>query len=117
MTIAHLNEVDPLACPPCGGAMKVIAFIQPPQGDGLRSPLHTPQAAQPGILNRENGQISRNEHANVLGPAGILVQYTEVARVNRTRFSHGTGVFPCSDSCAVAGYGWQLSPRPSLGCH
>ena len=25
-------EVDPLSCPQCGGQMKVVAFIEPPQG-------------------------------------------------------------------------------------
>jgi hypothetical protein len=32
MLIKRVYEVDPLACPRCGGAMKVIAFIEPPQG-------------------------------------------------------------------------------------
>ena len=32
MLIKRVYEVDPLECPKCGGAMKVIAFIEPPQG-------------------------------------------------------------------------------------
>ncbi len=32
MLIKRVYEVDPLACPQCGGMMKVIAFIEPPQG-------------------------------------------------------------------------------------
>ena len=32
MLIKRVYEVDPLACPKCGGQMKVIAFIEPPQG-------------------------------------------------------------------------------------
>lgn len=32
MLIKRIYEVDPLACPKCGGRMKVIAFIEPPQG-------------------------------------------------------------------------------------
>ena len=32
MLIKRVYEVDPLACPKCGGAMKVLAFIEPPQG-------------------------------------------------------------------------------------
>jgi hypothetical protein len=32
MLIKRVYEVDPLACPKCGGVMKVIAFIEPPQG-------------------------------------------------------------------------------------
>ena len=25
----QVNEIDPLACPKCGGEMKVVAFIEP----------------------------------------------------------------------------------------
>jgi len=32
MLIKRVYEVDPLACPKCGGQMKVVAFIEPPQG-------------------------------------------------------------------------------------
>jgi hypothetical protein len=32
MLINRVYEVDPLACPKCGGTMKVFAFIEPPQG-------------------------------------------------------------------------------------
>ena len=32
MLIKRVYEIDPLACPQCGGQMKVIAFIKPPQG-------------------------------------------------------------------------------------
>jgi hypothetical protein len=32
MLIKRVYEVDPLACPQCGGTMKVLAFIEPPQG-------------------------------------------------------------------------------------
>jgi len=32
MLIKRVYEIDPLACPKCGGPMKVIAFIEPPQG-------------------------------------------------------------------------------------
>jgi len=32
MLIARVYEVDPLACPKCGGTMTVVAFIEPPQG-------------------------------------------------------------------------------------
>jgi hypothetical protein len=33
MLIKRVYEIDPLACPKCGGQMKVIAFIETPQGD------------------------------------------------------------------------------------
>ena len=29
MLIKRLYEIDPLACPECGGQMKVVAFIEP----------------------------------------------------------------------------------------
>ncbi len=32
MLIKRVYEIDPLTCPHCGGTMKVIAFIEPPQG-------------------------------------------------------------------------------------
>jgi len=32
MLIKRVYEVDPLSCPQCGGLMKVVAFIEPPQG-------------------------------------------------------------------------------------
>ena len=31
MLIKRVYEVDPLACPNCGGVMKVVAFIEPPR--------------------------------------------------------------------------------------
>jgi len=31
MLIKRIYEVDPLACPKCGGVMKVVSFIKPPQ--------------------------------------------------------------------------------------
>ena len=33
MLIKRVYEVNPLACPRCGGEMKVVAFREPPQGD------------------------------------------------------------------------------------
>ena len=33
MLIKRVYELDPLACPRCGGQMKVIAFIEPPQAE------------------------------------------------------------------------------------
>jgi hypothetical protein len=32
MLIKRVYEIDPLACPRCGGQMKVVAFLEPPQG-------------------------------------------------------------------------------------
>ena len=36
MLIKRVYEVDPLACPHCGGEMKVVAFIEPPPTRGHR---------------------------------------------------------------------------------
>jgi len=33
------SEVDPLCCPECGGQMKVISFIEPPQTDVIEAIL------------------------------------------------------------------------------
>jgi hypothetical protein len=37
--IQKVYEVDPLTCPDCGGTMKVIAFIDPPQEDVIEKIL------------------------------------------------------------------------------
>ncbi|MBC8871338.1 MAG: hypothetical protein H8E44_18080 [Planctomycetes bacterium] len=39
MLIKRVYEVDPLSCPRCGTEMKVIAFIDPPQGDVIEKTL------------------------------------------------------------------------------
>jgi hypothetical protein len=39
MLIKRVYEIDPLACPKCGGQMKVIAFIDPPQGNVIEKIL------------------------------------------------------------------------------
>ena len=39
MLIKRVYEVDPLTCPHCGGDMKVVAFIEPPQGDVIEKIL------------------------------------------------------------------------------
>jgi hypothetical protein len=33
MLIKRVYEVDPLTCPQCGGVMRVVAFLEPPQGE------------------------------------------------------------------------------------
>lgn len=39
MLIKRVYEVDPLCCPECGGQMKVVAFIEPPQADVIEEIL------------------------------------------------------------------------------
>jgi hypothetical protein len=37
--IKRLYEIDPLACPECGGQMKILAFIEAPQADVIEKIL------------------------------------------------------------------------------
>ena len=39
MLIKRVYEVDPLCCPQCGGQMKVVSFIEPPQADVIEEIL------------------------------------------------------------------------------
>jgi len=39
MLIKRVYEVDPLACPKCGGIMKVVSFIEPPQAEVIEKIL------------------------------------------------------------------------------
>ena len=39
MLIKRVYEVDPLACPKCGGVMKVVTFIEPPQAQVIEKIL------------------------------------------------------------------------------
>jgi hypothetical protein len=39
MLIKRVYEVDPLCCPECGGQMKVVSFIEPPQADAIEAIL------------------------------------------------------------------------------
>jgi len=39
MLIKRVYEIDPMACPECGGVMKVAAFIEPPQGNVIEKIL------------------------------------------------------------------------------
>lgn len=39
MLIKRIYEVDPLICPQCGGQMKVVAFIEPPQSEVIEKIL------------------------------------------------------------------------------
>jgi len=39
MLIKRVYDVDPLCCPECGGQMKVVSFIEPPQADVIEAIL------------------------------------------------------------------------------
>jgi hypothetical protein len=45
MLIKRVYEIDPLACPRCGGQMKVVAFIEPPQREVIEKILRGHQIA------------------------------------------------------------------------
>jgi hypothetical protein len=45
MLIKRVYEIDPLACPRCGGQMKVVAFIEPPQREVIEKILRGHQSA------------------------------------------------------------------------
>ena len=39
MLIKRVFEIDPLTCPRCSGQMKIVAFLEPPQGDVIEKIL------------------------------------------------------------------------------
>ena len=39
MLIKRVYEIDPLICPRCSGQMKIVAFLEPPQGDVIEKIL------------------------------------------------------------------------------
>ena len=39
MLIKRVYEIDPLACSRCSGQMKIVAFVEPPQGDVIEKIL------------------------------------------------------------------------------
>ena len=44
MLIKRVYEVDPLCCPECGGQMKMVSFIEPPQADVIEEILNGHQS-------------------------------------------------------------------------
>ena len=44
MLIKRVYEVDPLCCPKCGGQMKVVSFIEPPQAEVIKAILNGHQS-------------------------------------------------------------------------
>ena len=39
MLIKRVYEVDPLCCPQCGGQMKIVTFLEPPQREVIEKIL------------------------------------------------------------------------------
>ncbi len=69
MLIKRVYEVDPLCCPKCQGEMRVVAFIEPPQGDVIEKILrhcglwHSSRAppADGNFVHDGDGQGDRDE--------------------------------------------------------
>ena len=40
MLIKRVYEIDPMVCPRCGGTMKILSFIDPPQKEVVEKILH-----------------------------------------------------------------------------
>ncbi len=73
MLIKRVYEIDPLACPRCGGQMRVVAFIEPPPRDVIEAILrhcglgHTPAPRPPpnveGLVHDLDGCFSDSQAA------------------------------------------------------
>ena len=72
MLIKRVYEMDPLSCPGCGGAMKVIAFIQPPQGDVIEKILrgHQSGAMVGGVWHASTPRSPPAREGGVHDPEG-----------------------------------------------
>jgi hypothetical protein len=73
MLIKRVYETDPMACPRCGGEMKVGAFIDPPQGEVIEKMVRhsglwhalVPRAPPPGDgLVRDPDGVSDSQTAS-----------------------------------------------------
>ncbi len=69
MLIKRVYEVDPLTCPHCGGTMKVVAFIEPPQGEVIEKILRhcglwDPSAPRPppGESSVHDGEVDVDDY-------------------------------------------------------
>jgi hypothetical protein len=69
MLIKRVYELDPLACPQCGGQMTVVAFIEPPQTDVIEKILKhcglwPASSARPPPAGGGNARGDRDELAS-----------------------------------------------------
>jgi hypothetical protein len=67
MLICRVYEVDPLECPKCGGAMKIISFIERGQQDAMERILR-----HCGLWEGPVRTLNRLESAQVRGNAGRI---------------------------------------------
>jgi hypothetical protein len=70
MLIKRVYEFDPLACPRCSGQMKVVAFLEPPQGDVIEKILrgHRRAAMVGGLWNPASPRAPPPGHGWVHDP-------------------------------------------------
>ena len=58
MLIKRVYEVDPLSCPKCRGQMKVVSFIEPPQGEVIEKILQHCGLWQASVSPRAPPEVS-----------------------------------------------------------
>jgi putative transposase len=89
MLIKRVYEVDPLGCPRCGGRMKVIAFIEPPQGEVIEKILRHCglwQASAPRAPPDLDGLLHDLHSASSNSPTGSSDQAGELTYVDIDTF-------------------------------
>ena len=80
MLIKRVYEVDPLSCPQCGGQMKVVAFLEPSQGEVIEEILRHCglwQALAPRAPPDGDGLVQDLDSAFLDSPIGSTDQAAE----------------------------------------
>ena len=73
MLIKRVYEIDPLSCPQCGGQMKVVAFLEPSQGEVIEEILRHCglwQASAPRAAPDGDGLVQDLDSAFLDSPIG-----------------------------------------------
>jgi len=92
MLIKRIYEVDPLCCPECGGQMKVVSFIEPPQADLIEEILRHCglwQASAPRAPPDVDGlvlELDAAYSANSIGSSGQSDESRELTYVDIDTF-------------------------------
>jgi hypothetical protein len=88
----RIYQVDPLRCPQCGGAMKIIALIEARQEEVLRKILqhcglwHDPPARappKPPTPSRPQGSVPQRDSGFVVEPDGEFLEHTRRQRIDQ----------------------------------
>ncbi|MEO2017109.1 MAG: transposase [Fuerstiella sp.] len=98
MLIKRIYEADPLICPQCGGQMKVVAFIKPPQSEVIEKILRHCGLLPIRFVCRCRIAKSFSLSRSVFGcmPASIASCYVNSLRVP------GRALSPKPDACLAA---------------